>query len=51
MMAGQISATDLLAGWPVPNAALAVVGPDGLLGTEGDIDHRFWLASVTKPLT
>jgi CubicO group peptidase (beta-lactamase class C family) len=43
--------TDLLAGWPVANAALAVLGPSGVLATEGAIDHRFWLASVTKPLT
>jgi CubicO group peptidase (beta-lactamase class C family) len=43
--------TDLLAGWPVANAALAVVGPDGVLATEGNLEHRFWLASVTKPLT
>jgi CubicO group peptidase (beta-lactamase class C family) len=43
--------TDLLAGWPVANAALAVVGPDRVLATEGNLEHRFWLASVTKPLT
>lgn len=43
--------TGLLAGWPVANAALAVLGPDGVLAREGDLDRRFWLASVTKPLT
>ncbi|HEU5268407.1 MAG TPA: serine hydrolase domain-containing protein, partial [Jatrophihabitans sp.] len=43
--------SDLLAGWPVPHAALAVVGPAGVLAREGDTGRRFWLASVTKPLT
>jgi len=42
--------TGLLAGWPVRTAALAVVGPAGMLAREGDTGHRFWLASVTKPL-
>jgi CubicO group peptidase (beta-lactamase class C family) len=36
--------------WPVANAAAAVVGPGGVLATTGDLDHRFRLASVTKPL-
>jgi CubicO group peptidase (beta-lactamase class C family) len=39
-----------IADWPVRNAALAVVSPAGVLATEGDTSHRFWLASVTKPL-
>ncbi|MFL6163870.1 MAG: serine hydrolase domain-containing protein [Jatrophihabitantaceae bacterium] len=43
--------TALLAGWPVANAALAVVSPAGVLATDGDLNYRFWLASVTKPLT
>lgn len=43
--------TGLLAGWPVANAALAVVSPDGVLAREGDTGRRFWLASVTKPLS
>ncbi|HTZ43850.1 MAG TPA: serine hydrolase domain-containing protein [Jatrophihabitans sp.] len=42
--------TGLLAGWPVAHAALAVVTPDGVRYREGDTAHRFWLASVTKPL-
>jgi CubicO group peptidase (beta-lactamase class C family) len=42
--------TGLLAGWPVAHAALAVVSPDGVLARDGDTGHRFWLASVTKPL-
>ena len=36
--------------WPVPNAAAAVVGPNGVLATHGDIERQFALASVTKPL-
>jgi CubicO group peptidase (beta-lactamase class C family) len=36
--------------WPVQTAAAAVVGPSGVLETHGDVQHRFALASVTKPL-
>ncbi len=37
--------------WPVPTAAAAVVDADGtVLGSHGPVDHRFPLASVTKPL-
>ena len=36
--------------WPVPNAAAAVVGPDGILTSCGDTSREFSLASVTKPL-
>jgi CubicO group peptidase (beta-lactamase class C family) len=46
-----MSALEQLAGWPVPHAAAAVVGPSGLLATTGDVHRRFRLASVTKPLT
>lgn len=45
--------SDLLAtidDWPVPHAAAAVVGPSGVIATHGPTDHRFELASVTKPL-
>jgi CubicO group peptidase (beta-lactamase class C family) len=45
--------TDVLAAldeWPVPTAAAALVGPSGVLQTHGPVDHRFALASVTKPL-
>ena len=45
-----MTALDQLDGWPVPTAAAAVVGPSGVLATHGDVDHVFWLASVTKPL-
>lgn len=44
------AALDLIATWPVPHAAAAVVGPSGLLAGYGDVDRGFRLASVTKPL-
>ncbi|MFD4787111.1 serine hydrolase domain-containing protein [Streptomyces sp. NPDC058459] len=41
----------LIENWPVPTAAAGVVRADGtVLGTRGPVDHRFPLASVTKPL-
>ncbi|NJP66516.1 serine hydrolase domain-containing protein [Streptomyces spiramenti] len=41
----------LIEQWPVPTAAAAVVLADGsVAGTHGPDDHRFPLASVTKPL-
>ncbi|MGW6689166.1 serine hydrolase domain-containing protein [Streptomyces sp. NPDC054961] len=41
----------IIENWPVPTAAAAVVGADGtVLGSHGPLDHRFPLASVTKPL-
>jgi CubicO group peptidase (beta-lactamase class C family) len=45
-----VSALDLIADWPVGNAAAAVVNPTGVLAERGDTAHRFALASVTKPL-
>jgi CubicO group peptidase (beta-lactamase class C family) len=42
---------DQIAGWPVPNAAAAVVSVDGVVATSGDQQHLFRLASLTKPLT
>jgi CubicO group peptidase (beta-lactamase class C family) len=45
-----VSALDVVADWPVPTAAAAVVGTDGVLARFGDVDRRFALASVTKPL-
>lgn len=44
------TALDLIADWPVPVAAAAVVGRGGGLATYGDITRPFRLASVTKPL-
>src|SRR6202789_3226466 len=35
---------------PVPTVAAAVVGPSGVLGSHGDTERQFALASVTKPL-
>ncbi|MFY1621313.1 serine hydrolase domain-containing protein [Micromonospora sp. WMMD736] len=45
-----MSALDALSDWPVRTAAAAVVGPAGVISTRGDTEHRFALASVTKPL-
>ena len=41
---------NLIADWPVPSAAAAVVGSDGVIAEYGDTTARFRLASVTKPL-
>lgn len=43
-------ALDLIADWPVPTAAAAVVGPSGVIAAHGDQSRVFRLASVTKPL-
>lgn len=45
-----MNALEVLSDWPVPAVAAAVVGPAGVLATHGDVDRRFALASVTKPL-
>ncbi|MDF2585538.1 MAG: beta-lactamase [Mycobacterium sp.] len=55
-----MSALDVLADWPVPTAAAAVIGPTfrgersgggvSVLATHGDTSRPFRLASVTKPL-
>ncbi len=45
-----MGALDAIADWPVPAAAAAVVGPAGVLASHGELDRRFPLASVTKPL-
>jgi CubicO group peptidase (beta-lactamase class C family) len=48
-----VSLADVLSavgGWPVPTAAAAVVGPDGVLAAHGPTAQPFPLASVTKPL-
>ena len=41
---------DLLAQWPASHLGLLIVGPEGILGHAGELDRRFPLASVTKPL-
>lgn len=45
-----MAALDLIADWPVPAAAAAVVGPSGVLAAHGDTRRGFRLASVTKLL-
>jgi CubicO group peptidase (beta-lactamase class C family) len=45
-----MAALDVIAEWPVPTAAAAVIGPAGMLDSHGDTDRVFELASVTKPL-
>jgi CubicO group peptidase (beta-lactamase class C family) len=45
-----MSALGVIADWPVPHASAAVVGPSGILTQHGEIDRRYALASVTKPL-
>jgi CubicO group peptidase (beta-lactamase class C family) len=45
-----MAALDAVVDWPVPAAAAAVIGPDGVLATHGDTKQVFVLASVTKPL-
>jgi CubicO group peptidase (beta-lactamase class C family) len=46
-----VQALELIDHWPVPRAAAAVVGAEGVLGMHGDQTERFALASVTKLLT
>ncbi len=43
-----MSALDLIADWPAPNAAGARIAPDGTVETHGDPDRPFALASITK---
>lgn len=45
-----MGALEMIANWPVPTAAAAVVGPAGVLATAGDTGRDFRLASVTKLL-
>lgn len=41
----------LIDGWPVPTAAAAVVGPDGVVARRGPDDEVFRLASLAKVMT
>ena len=54
-IAGVSTAVDLalsaIDGWDAPHAAVAVVGPDGILAARGDLDRRSRWASVTKLVT
>lgn len=45
-----MSVLDRLDDWPVPTAAAAVIDASGVIATHGPTDHKFALASVTKPL-
>jgi CubicO group peptidase (beta-lactamase class C family) len=45
-----MTALDQVASWPVQHASAAVVGSAGVLAAAGDQQHRYALASVTKPL-
>ena len=45
-----MSPLDVVAGWPVGVAAVAVVGPDGLRDATGPVDRPLRWASVTKVL-
>jgi CubicO group peptidase (beta-lactamase class C family) len=49
--AGPAAALRLTGSWDVPTVAAAVVGPEGLTASTGDVDRVFRLASVTKLLT
>jgi len=46
-----VRALQLVDGWPVPNAAVAVVSAGAVLATRGDASRPFGWASVTKLLT
>jgi CubicO group peptidase (beta-lactamase class C family) len=45
-----VGALDLIRSWPVPTAAAVVIVGDSIAATEGPTDHRFRLASLTKPI-
>jgi CubicO group peptidase (beta-lactamase class C family) len=45
-----MGALEGMSDWPVSTAAAVVVGPSGVVAQQGDVAHRFALASVTKPL-
>jgi CubicO group peptidase (beta-lactamase class C family) len=48
----RMDSVRMVADWPVPNAAAVVLGANGaILGSSGDLDRAFPLASVTKLLT
>jgi CubicO group peptidase (beta-lactamase class C family) len=47
----RLAVLEQVARWPVPSAAVAVVGPRGVLGSVGPADRDYRWASVTKLLT
>lgn len=50
-MSATPAVEDLVAGWPVTTAAVAVVTPQGLVESTGPLDRSLRWASVTKVLT
>lgn len=46
-----VAALDLVADWPVPTKAAAVLDRTGTRGTAGPVEHEFAWASVTKLVT
>ena len=44
-------ALDRVDGWGAAHAAAAVVGPDGIVASRGDLTRGYRWASVTKPVT
>jgi CubicO group peptidase (beta-lactamase class C family) len=49
-MADLTSVVEQAGKWPVGAAAVAAVGPNGVLAATGPVNRQFPLASVTKPL-
>jgi CubicO group peptidase (beta-lactamase class C family) len=46
-----MTALDLCTAWPVPTVAGAVMQGGSVVSTRGDVDARFRLASLSKPMT
>jgi CubicO group peptidase (beta-lactamase class C family) len=46
-----MTALDLCAAWPVPTVAGAVMQGGSVVSTRGDVDAKFRLASLSKPMT
>lgn len=47
----DVDSLKLIDSWPVPNATAAVISASGeVLGTRGDLDKSYALASVSKPI-
>lgn len=46
-----MAALDLTSSWPVPHVAASVLRSGSVVATAGDQQHRFRLASISKPIT
>jgi CubicO group peptidase (beta-lactamase class C family) len=46
-----VQALKLIDSWPVDNVAVAVVGPDRSISSNGDQAHQFRIASIAKTIT